>query len=146
MAKVEVTVTADRRGDVSLTVDLSLHLSPWSNSFRPPSVVIQVTMATLGHRAAGAHSGMSFFLSLFLCSHTPSVCVFIINMEWLSISLFAVRRLFHFVSSHLALRVVLCTPSLCLSLFCLLFVSRCLSQQSCSRVVESWQSWLSLSA
>lgn len=104
-------------------------------------------MATLRHKTVGAHSGMS----LFLCTPSPSVCLFSFNMGLL---FFTYALLCPNTDETISL-CFLTPPSPCglvypshyLSLFCLLYMahclSLCLSRNVSARVVESWQSHLS---
>lgn len=125
----------------------SLNLSPQSSVQTAISghPVAMATLATLGHRAAGARSGMS----LFFCSPSSSVCLFSCSLCLALTSLPKMqKRQLHFVSPHLPPRVVLCThPSISRSFVSFMCHAVCLSlsvkRQSCRRVVESWQSRLS---
>lgn len=108
---------------VYLTVVFSLYLSPKSSVQAAISghPVTMATLATLGHGAAGAHSGMS----LFLCYPSPSIC-----LVSCSLSRFFLFPKFRNDNFTLFLHTSPCGllyPSLFLSLFCLLYVSRCLS-------------------
>lgn len=108
-----------------LTVVFSLNLSPQS-SVQAAISGHAVTMTTPGHRAAGAHSGMSFFLSFSAPLLPPSVSSVSIWSCPLSRSLFSDFTLF----PHTSLLVWSCTP-FHLLLFCPLYVSRCLSVSLC---------------
>lgn len=131
----------------SLCYSLALSLAVVSISHLQAAISgHSVTMAILGHRAAGAHSGTS----LFLCSPSPAVCLFSRNMELLSCFALSVlcpgeddSTLFPHTS---LLAVALCTlPSLallsplCVALSVSLFVVR----RSAAGWLESCQSRLS---
>lgn len=115
-----------------LTVVFSLNLSPQSSvqtaiSGHPVTIA---TLATLGHRAAGAHSGMSLILSFSLPPFSlPSVS---------SVPIWSCSFSLSVLGPNVEKTVSLCFftppspcdlvyPSLYVSLFCLLHVSHCLS-------------------
>lgn len=112
-----------------LTVVFSLNLSPQSSvqadiSGHPVTIA---TLATPGHRAVGARSGISLFLS-FPVSLRLSLQVSIWNCS-LSLSVLSpnVEKTVSLCFSTPPSPCDLVYPSLYLSLFCLLHVSRCLS-------------------
>lgn len=128
-----------------LTVVFSLNLSPQSSvqtaiSGHPVTIA---TLATLGHRAAGAHSGMSLILSFSL---PPSPFRLSLQSQYGVVhflSLFSDqmwRRQFHFVSLHLHPRVILyihpCMSHSFVSFMCHT-VCLCVCQEtSCNTVLE----------
>lgn len=128
-----------------LTVVFSLNLSPQSSvqaaiSGHPVTIA---TLATLGHKTAGAHSGLvlAYPVSLSLrslCGIALFLSLFSAQMQ---------RRQFHFVPSHLHPHVILYIQP-CISHSFVTFICHpvclCVCQEtSCNTVVESWQSRLS---
>lgn len=109
MSRLEVTITRDRNGLDSL----SLLLTSVSNLKRSPQSSVRaaisghlVTMATPGHRAAGACSGISLSpLPFSLCVPPSRLCLHFQFMEFLSFSLFVLcPNAESPVSSHLPRR------------------------------------------